>query len=239
MEMQHGAVPSGTFIGHLLPGIAFVLWGLWWLFENVRAGAPETRTTPVERTIFPPLVKILLAPTALFLEMPNSGWEPMDAVMGWHHATGYIGFGLSGVVDLLARRGLLGPRATRIALAAASFNAAVLFFGHGNGPGVEAVAHNLLMLTFTSVGVFALLEAAAPSWPFAWFRIGAMLSVGGWLTVTAWVLFRSGWSLDDHVREGWVYVSFSWMVMCVATAVTAVRVWVGRGGAVQRAVTSR
>lgn len=237
MEMQHGAMPSGTFIGHLLPGIAFVIWGAFWLLENARAGAPRQPGTPVERTLFPPVVKMLLVPAAVFLEMPNSGWEPMDAVMGWHHATGYIGFGLSGLVDVLARRGVLGSRATYLALGAASLNAAVLFYGHGNSPGVESVVHGLLMLTFASVGVFALLEVVAPSWRFEWFRIGAMLSVGTWLIASAWILFRSGWDMADHARQGWVYVSYSWMVMSVAAIVTAVSVWVRRGGRLERAAT--
>lgn len=236
MEM-HGAMPSGTFIGHLLPGIAFMIWGAWWLFEIARAGGLQPPGTPAERTLFPPIVKILLVPTAVLLEMPNSGWEPMDAIMGWHHATGYIGFGLSGVVDVLARRGVLSARATYVALAAASFNGSVLFYGHGSGPGVETVAHNLLMLTFTSVGVFALLESSAPSWRFEWFRVGSMLTLGGWLSLTSWVLFRSGWNLTDHVREGWVYVSYSWMVMGVATLVAGVSLWVGRGTAGERAAT--
>lgn len=234
MDMQHGALPSGTFIGHLLPGIAFMIWGAWWLFELLRDGAPDAGA-PVERSLFPPVVKMLLVPAAVFLEMPNSGWEPMDAVMGWHHSTGYIGFGLSGIVDVLARRGILSARASYLALAAAAFNASVLFYGHGNSAGVESIMHNLLMLTFMSVGVFALLETAVPSWPFAWFRAGSMLALGGWLTLTAWILFRSGWDLADHVREGWAYVSYSWLVMGVATLVTTVSLWVGRGVARGRA----
>src|SRR5690606_5482685 len=237
VEMHHGALPSGTFVGHLLPGIAFMIWGVWWLFELLRDG-PAEADAPVERSLFPPVVKMLLLPAAVWLEMPNSGWEPMDAVMGWHHATGYVGFGLSGVVDILARRGMLSARATYLALAAATLNAAVLFYGHGNSAGVEAVMHDFLMLTFMAVGVFALLEIAAPSWPFQWFRAGSMLALGGWLTLTAWILFRSGWDLADHVREGWAYVSYSWLVMAVATLVTMVSLWAGRGAARQRARAS-
>ena len=236
MEM-HGAMPSGTFIGHVLPGIAFMIWGAWWLLEIARHGGPRPPGTPAERTLFPPVVKILLVPAAVLLEMPNPGWEPMDAVMGWHHATGYIGFGLSGVVDVLARRGMISARATYVALAAAAFNASILFYGHGNSAGVETVAHNLLMLTFMSVGVFALLETAVPSWRFEWFRIGSMLALGGWLTLTAWILFQSGWDLGDHAREGWIYVSYSWLIMGVATLVAGVSVGVGRGTTTERAAT--
>jgi hypothetical protein len=227
---------SGTFEGHLLPGIAFILWGSWWLIEIVRAGGKAPVGASVEQSLIPPIVKIVLAPLAVVLEMPNEGWEPMDAVMGWHHATAYVGFGLSGVVDVFARRGLLSARATHLALAAAAFNGAFLFYGHGNGPGTEAVAHSLLVVGFTSVGAFALLRTAVPSWPFEWLLTGSMLGLGAWWCVTAWILFRSGWDPADPVREGWVYVSYAWTIMGVAILLTCARLWTRRGPPRERAV---
>lgn len=230
MQHEMAAGPSGTFVGHLAPGIVFTIWGLWWLGELVGSGDPRRAGEPVERTLFPPVLKILAVVVALPLELPNAGWRPMDWVMGWHHITGYIGFGLSGLVDLAARRGALSPRATYIALAGAAFIGAILFYGHGNPPGVEGTAHNLLMLMFFAVGVFSLLEAAAPSWPFEWFRIGSMIGLGLWLSITAWILFRSGWDLQDHVREGHVWLRFSWMIMAVATITTLASAKVSRAG---------
>lgn len=221
-EMMAG--PSGTFIGHLIPGIVFTVWGLWWLWELTASGRPRVAGEPVERSLIPPGLKILAFLVALPLEMPNSGWEPMDWVMGWHHITGYLGFALSGLVDLAARRGLLSHRATYIALAAAAFNGALLFFGHGNAPGVEGSAHNLLMSMFFAVGIFSLLEIAAPAWKFEWFRVGSMIGLGAWLSLTAWMLFRSGWDLQDHAREGHVWLRFSWMIMIVASVTTVARI---------------
>lgn len=214
------AGPSGTFVGHLVPGIAFMIWGLWWLWELSMKGAPRRPDEPVERTLFPPALKIAAVIVAVPLELPNAGWRPMDWVMGWHHITGYLGFGLSGLVDLAARRGLLDYRATYFALAGAAFNGAILFYGHGNAPGVEGAAHNILMIMFFAVGIFGILEIAAPSWGLEWFRIGSMIVLGGWLALTAWMLFRSGWDLQSHAREGHVWLRFSWLVMAVATLTT-------------------
>lgn len=222
------AGPSGTFIGHLAPGIVFTLWGLWWLWELVSSGQPRQPGEPVERTLFPTALKILAVLIALPLEMPNAGWRPMDWVMGWHHITGYLGFGLSGIVDLLARRGLLSARATYLALAGAAFNGAILFYGHGNAPGVEGSAHTILMMMFFAVGIFCILETAAPSWRLEWFRIGSMIALGAWLSITSWILFRSGWDLADHVREGHVWLRYSWMLMVVAALTTAASIRVGR-----------
>jgi hypothetical protein len=217
-EMMAG--PSGTFVGHLVPGVVFTVWGLWWLWELVSSRRPRQPGEPVERTLFPPALKILAVLVALPLEMPNAGWRPMDWVMGWHHITGYMGFGLSGLVDLAARRGLLSHKATYIALAGAAFNGAILFYGHGNAPGVEGSAHDILMMMFFAVGIFTLLEMAAPRWRLEWFRIGSMIGLGAWLSITAWILFRSGWDLQDHVREAHVWLRFSWMIMVVATMTT-------------------
>lgn len=212
--------PSGTFVGHLVPGVVFTLWGLWWLWEIAVRGPARRPHEPVERTLFPPGLKIIAFVVALPLELPNAGWEPMDWVMGWHHITGYLGFALCGLVDLAARKGWLSHRATYFALAGAAFNGAILFYGHGNAPGVEGSAHNILMMLFFAVGIFALLEVAAPSWPLEWFRIGSMIALGLWLSLTAWMLFRSGWDLQDHAREGHVWLRLSWMIMGVATLTT-------------------
>ena len=228
--MEHDIVggPSGTFVGHLIPGLVFLIWGLWWWWELVGSGRAREVGEPVERTLFPTSLKIMAVLIALPLELPNSGWEPMDWIMGWHHITGYIGFALSGVVDLAARRGLLSYRATYLALAGAAINGAILFYGHGNDPGVEGVVHSILMLMFFAVGVSLILEIAAPSWRLEWFRIGSMIALGGWLSLSAWILFRSGWDLGDHVREGHVWLRFSWMVMVIATVTTLGSIRVAR-----------
>jgi len=222
------AGPSGTFIGHLTPGLVFTIWGLWWLWELVGSGRPREVGEPVERTLFPTVLKLLCVAVALPLEMPNAGWRPMDWVMGWHHITGYIGFGLSALVDLAARRGLLSARATYIALAGAAINGAILFYGHGNAPGVEGSAHNILMMMFFAVAFFCLLETAAPSWRLEWFRIGSMIGLGAWLSISAWILFKSGWDMNDHVRVGHVWLRFSWMIMAVATLTTLSSIRVNR-----------
>lgn len=221
--MMAGA--TGSFPGHLAPGLAFVFWGLWWLGELVRWGPPDVAREPVERTLVPPGLKILAVLVATPLEMPNAGWLPADWVMGWHHITAYAGLGLSAVVDLLARRGVFSPRATYLALAGAMANAAILFVGHGNAPGVEGAVHSILTTIFFAVSAFAVLEVVAPSWGLAWFRVGSMILLGAWLSLAGWILFRSGWDLHDHVREGHVWLRFSWLAMGVAvlTALASVR----------------
>lgn len=95
-EMMVG--PSGNFLGHFAPGLIFIALGLWWLAELIFRG-PRKPGELLERTIQVPLLKFVVLVIAGYIEMPNSGWFPMDWVMGWHHITVYLAFALSGVVD--------------------------------------------------------------------------------------------------------------------------------------------
>ena len=81
---------------------------------------------------------------------------------------------------------------------------------------------------FFGVGIFALLEVIAPNARIEWFRIASMIGLGAWLSIIAWILFRSGWDMHDHVREGHVWLRFSWMIMTVAALTTVASVRAAR-----------
>ena len=136
-------------------------------------------------------------------------------------------------MDLAARRGLLSARATYFALAGAAINGAILFYGHGNALGVEGAAHDLLMTMFFALAAFLVLETIAPTRRLEWFRVGSMIGLGAWLSITAWILFRSGWDMHDHAREGHVWLRFSWMIMTVAaiTTLSSIRMHLPRSSA--------
>lgn len=55
------AGPSGTFVGHLTPGIVFTIWGLSWLWELVGSDRPRGVADLVQRTLFTALLKIVAA----------------------------------------------------------------------------------------------------------------------------------------------------------------------------------
>lgn len=216
-EMMAG--PSGTFTGHFGPGIVFIFLALWWIFDIMYKGLRKPGSA-LERSLFIPTLKIVGLFVGGFLEIPNSGWYPMDWVMGWHHTTVYMAFALSGVVDILARKDILTARATYLAFAGASFIGGLLFLGHGIGPGVEGTCHSIVMILFFSVSIFTVLEVVCPDWNFEWFRIASKLGLGTWFCITAWAIFRSGWDLHDHVKEAHVWLLFSWMILGVATFTT-------------------
>jgi len=118
---------SDGFLGHFSAGLFCVGWGSLWLHEAIQAADTDRTGRALEQTLTMPVVKIL-AVLIWIPGMPHSGWEPMHIVMGWLHLTGYVAIGLSGVVDISARHGKIGSRATYFALAGASLINALLFW---------------------------------------------------------------------------------------------------------------
>ena len=190
---------------------------MWWLLEALghrRKGLP---LGAVEASLWLPLLKVAALPVGVWTELPNSGWHPMAQVMGWAHIMIYVGFALSGVVDLLHRVGRVTASATRLAFAGAALNGAFLMGTHGNHLAVEYIAHLLIAASFALAGLAALGEAALRRSPGAhWLRIWALLTLGSWWVVTGWMLFRSGWDLTDEYMTLWVFFAYS--VTSLATA---------------------
>ncbi|MDE0899473.1 MAG: hypothetical protein OSA81_10680 [Longimicrobiales bacterium] len=65
MDHEMMAGPSGTFGGHLTPGIGFAIWGLPWLWELVGPDRPWGVADPVERALLTASLKIVAALIAL------------------------------------------------------------------------------------------------------------------------------------------------------------------------------
>lgn len=215
-EQMSMAGPSGTIEGHLLPGLLLMAWAVAWMLREFRSRPSRSDRAPMEPGTLVPAIKILSLFVAGWIEMPNSGWSPLSYAMGWHHITIYMGYALSGIVDLLHNRGRLSHRATYMAFAGASLNAAFIFYGHGNHGGVESTAHLLLAGAWAVTGLLALLEMGLPGRGMHWLRIGSMAGLGAWLAVIAWLLFLSGWDLADPNRVLWVFPIFSWTFLAVS-----------------------
>lgn len=223
--MHHAAAElSSTFEGHVLPGAMFLVWALYWIGQSFRRGAEAGAGRALEEGTFLPVAKIVLPLVGVWVEIPGQGWYPDDVIMSWQHVTMYGVFSLSGIADLLARRGLLSGTATYVTFAAAHANAGFLFWGHSAAHGgVEGVVHKLLASVFFAVALSAVFEMSRPSEGARWMRIGAQLVLGSWFIVGGWILYRSGWDLAAPFREGWTSVSFSWLVATMAVVTVAVR----------------
>jgi hypothetical protein len=217
-----------TFEGHVLPGSMFILWALIWIGQNFRAGAFEARDRALESSRLIPVLKVVLPLIGVWVEIPGEGWGPTTTLMSLQHVTMYSAFALTGVVDLLASRGLLSGTATFVAYAAAQANAGWLFWGHAIHEGVDGIVHRILASAFFAVAALAVLEVFRPSAGLAWLRLGTQLVLGSWFILGAWILYLSGWDLAASYNVGRSSMYFSWMVMGIASAVIAAKILADR-----------
>jgi hypothetical protein len=225
--MVHGEAVAGTFWGHGLPGSLFLAWAAYWAALAIVRGGTRGTSPTLESGMLLPVVKVVLTAVGVWIEIPGQGWYPQDVMMNWQHVTMYSVFGLTGVVDLLARSGRFSSQSTFVAYAAAMGNAGFLFWGHSSHGGVEGTIHAILALVFFAVAAIALVETVRPSGGLVWGRIGTQVLLGGWFIVGAWIIYRSGWDLSDPVRNGWTYTIFSWTAVAAAAATLAVRFLAG------------
>lgn len=208
---------GGTYVGHILPGIALVVLALAWVADDLRrpAARPGDGPRPLHDGVLVPWFKIVATSLGIWLEIPGREWYPMDIVMGWQHATVHLAILLSGITDLLHRSGRLPARATYLAFGGALMVGGAIFVGHGNHDGMSTVAHLLLGFLFLLSGLLVVLQAwVGPS--LRRLGQGALLATGSWLTVIGWILFRSGWDPAAMTSTGWVWMAFCWNAMAAA-----------------------
>ncbi len=223
---------SGTYFGHWGPGLGIFALALFWLWFDrgaVRRGADQ----PIQTGWLVPLAKIGISSFGLYMELPGRTWYPMDFMMGWQHMTVHAAIIGSGVVDILHMRGRLPARTTYMGIAVMLFAGTAIFLGHHNHDGMSDTAHFLLAVTFGVAGVLTLVEGWNPGLPVRSIRRIAVATVGVWLIVIAWIIFRSGWDPESPLSEGWVWTLYAWSWMGTAALFTGLDI-VRSGGATGR-----
>jgi hypothetical protein len=218
-----------TFEGHVLPGTMFILWALIWMAQRIRQGASAELSPTLESSLLLPVLKVVLPLVGVWVEIPGQGWGPTTTLMSLQHVTMYSAFAFTGVIDLLAHRGLLPQASTFLAFAAAQTNAGYLFWGHAIHDGVDGIVHRILAIVFFSVAGLAVVEVIRPAAGTGWLRIGAQLVLGTWFILGAWILYLSGWDLSASYNVGRSSMYFSWMVMGIAAVTIGGRILAGRG----------
>ena len=212
---------GGTYIGHVLPGIGLALIALVWVIQDLRSDSSLDSSGPIQLGALIPWFKIVVPAAIIWQEIPGRGWYPMDIVMGWQHATIHATLVLSGVVDLMHRRGRLSGLATYNAFGGAMLVGGAIFAGHGNHDGMSTVAHLLLAALFMASGLLTLAEgwsrrALRPV------RQAAVMATGTWLATIGWIIFGSGWDEMSMISTGWVWLTFCWNAMAVGLLFTIV-----------------
>jgi hypothetical protein len=224
-EHQMGLAPTGNLLGHIGPGLGLLLWAIPWLMAATRRSDPS-EPHALEPAAWIGWLKLAAVPIGVFAHVPTpASWSTASVAMAWQHASMFLPFGLSGIVDLLVGVRRLDPRVSFGAGAVALAVAGLLFLGHGNPAGVEGTAHLLLGISFVIAAIGAALESGVYAALGKALRIGGVLTTATWFIVVGWLLYLSGWDLADHANVMWTFTLFSWCVVISATALvlTALR----------------
>jgi hypothetical protein len=191
---------------------------------QLRASSGPSSPIALERSRLVSYAKIGTMIVGVVVHMPPATWSEMSKAMAWQHILMFVPYGLSGAVDLLERRGRLGPQSTLLTLVLALSVTIVLFLGHGNLAGLESTAHRLLVGFLLTALAATALELVQPAPLARWARATAILAAGCWFNVIGWVLYLSGWDTMDPVNDTRLYALWAATATLSAVIALAMRV---------------
>uniref|UniRef100_A0A8C6YZ16 Transmembrane protein 45A n=1 Tax=Nothoprocta perdicaria TaxID=30464 RepID=A0A8C6YZ16_NOTPE len=169
----------GNFKGHALPGSFFLLFGLWWSVKyplkylcrkNKSACYLGSRAGFQRLEFVEGIIKAAFAligmvaeqfvPDGPHLKLYNYEEQHWDHLMNWQHATMYLFYGISGLVDIVAHGTNTLPVAVdRMVLSLAVFIEGFLFCYHLHGRAMLDVhVHQLLLFAIFGGAVCIFLE---------------------------------------------------------------------------------
>uniref|UniRef100_H0ZTT9 Transmembrane protein 45A n=1 Tax=Taeniopygia guttata TaxID=59729 RepID=H0ZTT9_TAEGU len=169
----------GNFKGHALPGSFFLLFGLWWsvkyplkyacrknknaCYLGSRAGFQRLEFVEgIIKAVFAliGMVAEQFVPDGPHLKLYNYEKQRWDHLMNWQHATMYLFYGISGLVDIVAHGTNALPAAMdRMMLSLAVFIEGFLFCYHLHGRAMLDVhVHQLLLFAIFGAAACIFLE---------------------------------------------------------------------------------
>jgi hypothetical protein len=226
----------GAFLGHIVPGAFFILWGVWWLvalfdtFLTTMAfkhkfsskawyhaffGPVWLRRIPLE-----PLIKIFLPFMGILGELwlGHPSWRTLvapdgkfvvDNINDWQHSAMYLAFCLSGLVDLIGYYSQHSvPRGASHAFVSLAFLVqGVLLVFHLKGPAIEIMVHLILVLVIFATFIACIFEGFNKDSILASsLRPLLTLLQGVWWVQTAFIMFVSDPAYDPDYMGGTMMV---------------------------------
>ncbi|XP_062995183.1 transmembrane protein 45B-like [Elgaria multicarinata webbii] len=224
-----------NFKGHALPGSFFIIFGLWWSVKySLKYHSRKLNRNDQAHHSFKHLdviegaVKVAFAIIGILAEqfVPDGphlhlyhygeehGWVKL---MNWQHATMYLFFGFTGVMDILTYSPAKAPVGLdRLMLAVALFVEGFLFYFHvSNRPMLDQHIHSLLLTAIFGGAASTLMEVfLRDNVILELFRASLSLQQGTWLWQIGFVLFppwgRPEWNEEDHHNMMFITMCFCW-----------------------------
>jgi len=240
----------GTWHGHAIPGIMFMLLGGWWASQlTIRATRCRKRKlTFYSNAVFPlscgrcaklPLeavIKIVLPAMGSLMELGSAlGWNNPDKNAKFNfgdmqHVTMYGFFIISGVGDILVYKKKLEllPGIEYLLLALAFTIEAMLFKFHLHGRSMlDVLVHELLLIVLAATVLVILIEMKnRTSLLAAYCRAYLVILQGVWFCQIGYILYNpipgaKKWDGDSHESMTLAVIIFAW---CCAILIALVAI---------------
>ncbi|KAM3836771.1 transmembrane protein 45A [Vipera latastei] len=224
-----------NFKGHALPGSFFLLFGLWWSVKypfrylcQRRKSISLGSKTGFQRLEFTEgILKVVFAligmlaeqfvPDGPHLKLYNYEKKQWNYLMNWQHATMYLFYGISGLVDIVTHSTNALPEALdRMMLSLAVFVEGFLFYYHIHGRSMlDFHVHQLLLITIFGGAICIFLEVFFHnSIVLEMFRTSLCILQGSWFWQIGFVLYPpSGspeWNQVDHSNIMFLTMCYCW-----------------------------
>ncbi|NXT40318.1 TM45B protein, partial [Pelecanoides urinatrix] len=226
----------GNFKGHALPGSFFLLFGLWWSVKyplkyacrkNKNACYLGSRAGFQRLEFVEGIIKVVFAligmvaeqfvPDGPHLKLYNYEEKHWDHLMNWQHATMYLFYGISGLVDIVAHGTNALPVAMdRMMLSLAVFIEGFLFCYHLHGRAMLDVhVHQLLLFAIFGAAVCIFLEVFfRGSIVLEMLRTSLCILQGSWFWQIGFVLYPPNgspeWNQTDHTNMMFLTMCYCW-----------------------------
>ncbi|KAG2447808.1 hypothetical protein HYH02_007265 [Chlamydomonas schloesseri] len=218
---------GGSWIGHFMPGVVFLLWGAHWMqgiyrkyFDSRRPKGPEYRAQTVHGLGRVPAYveswcKAFLPMIAISLELyfaHKGGWRTMVCPAGtpraghfygphmgnWQHASMYPPFILAGLVDLVGYEVELPVGTQQVFLFMAFVCETLLMALHKKHTPLDTAVHSVLMYTMAVTALFVLLELVQPrNFLISCGRVFGMLLQSAWFFAATHIMFDNAPFWDE------------------------------------------
>lgn len=225
-----------NFIGHAFPGTLFLLFGIWWSVKyplkylcrkkknayllGSKAGFQRIEVTEGIIKVIIAIIGMIVeqfVPSGPHLKLYNYETKKWDHLMNWQHATMYLFFGISGLVDIVVHRTNALPIALdRMMLSLAVFMEGFLFFHHTHGRAMlDQHVHQLLLLAIFGGAFTIFLEVFFRGIiVLEMFRSSVCILQGSWLWQIGFVLYPPNgspeWNQMDLSHVTFLSMCYCW-----------------------------
>lgn len=192
----------GTFVGHVLPGLFFLCFGVRWSHVAIRKyltdPSADKFSVPSQKEAWVKLVCCVIGTIGEFTQ----GYVGDNNV---HHILMYAAFGLNAGMELMANS--LPHESSRCSLLFALFVQAFISFSHTHGRNqLDTRIHGLLFFATIMSMVGVMMEMSRPQYLLSsLFKSMCFATQGSWLIQIAFILYNPfpgavAWDPDDHVQ---------------------------------------